>query len=154
MLSITSDYALRAVLLLGRAYGGRPLRADEIADATGAPRNYLAKTLNALAKAGVVTSARGPQGGFALAVAPSALSVARVVDCFDEPRPQTRCLLGTGPCDAARACAAHHRWTAVTAARREPLATTTVADLIGDRAPAADAASLPTLDGDAVSAAA
>jgi Rrf2 family transcriptional regulator, iron-sulfur cluster assembly transcription factor len=113
MLSATSDYAVRAVLVLARSYGHRPLRADELADATAAPRNYLAKTLNALAKAGIVTSARGPQGGFSLAVAPDALTLARVVDCFDEPRPQTRCLLGTAPCDAAHACAAHHRWAAV-----------------------------------------
>jgi Rrf2 family transcriptional regulator, iron-sulfur cluster assembly transcription factor len=152
--STTSDYALRAILVLARAYGVRRMRADEIADAIAAPRNYLGKTLNALAKAGLLTSTRGPQGGFALAVAPEALSVARVIDCFDEPVPQTRCLLGTAPCDRARPCAAHHRWTALTAARREPLATTTVADLLGVRAPAAPAASLPLPDGDVVTAAA
>ena len=53
MLSCTADYALRAILVLARTGSDRPLRADEIADATGAPRNYLAKTLNALAKAGL-----------------------------------------------------------------------------------------------------
>ena len=131
MLSNTADYALRAMLVLARAHGRRPVRADEIADATGAPRNYLAKTLNALAKAGLVVSARGPLGGFTLAAAPAAVTVAQVVDCFDEPRPHTRCLLGTGPCDAAHACAAHRRWTSVLAARRAPLATTTLADLLG-----------------------
>jgi Rrf2 family protein len=136
MLSTTSDYALRAILVLARRHGGRPVRADEIADATGAPRNYLAKTLNALAKAGVVTSARGPLGGFALAVEPEALTLARVVDCFDEPQPRTRCMLGTGPCDPDHPCAAHHGWTAITAARREPLAKTTIADLLGGRVPA------------------
>jgi Rrf2 family iron-sulfur cluster assembly transcriptional regulator len=133
VLSSTSDYALRAVLVLARGYGRRPLRADEIADATGAPRNYLAKTLNALAKTGLVTSARGPQGGFALAVAPETLTLARVIDCFDEPRPQTRCLLGTAPCDPHRPCAAHQCWTAIKAARRAPLASTTVADLLAGR---------------------
>ena len=106
------------------------MRADEIADATGAPRNYMAKTLNALAKAGIVTSARGPLGGFTLACAPDALSIARVIDCFDEARPQRRCLLGNAPCDARHPCAAHGRWTAITDARRAPYADTTVADLI------------------------
>jgi Rrf2 family protein len=156
VLSATSDYALRAVLVLARAYGRRPVRADEVAAATGAPRNYLAKTLNALTKAGLVTSARGPQGGFALAVAPEALSLADVVGVFDEPRPQTRCLLGTAPCDPARPCAAHHCWTAITAARRAPLATTTVADLLAGRTPpAARAAADPDFPaGDAAATAA
>ena len=138
MLSHTSDYALRAALLLARHHGRRPLRAEEIADAIGAPRNYLAKTLNALAKAGIVNSARGPMGGFTLAAAPAELTLARVIDCFDEPRPQTRCMLGAAPCDRAHPCAAHHHWTTITAARREPLATTTLADMLRtEPAPAA-----------------
>jgi len=141
--STTSDYALRAILVLARAYGVRRMRADEIADAIAAPRNYLGKTLNALAKAGLLTSTRGPQGGFALAMAPEALSVARVIDCFDEPVPQTRCLLGTAPCDRARPCAAHHRWTAIANARRAPLATTTVGDLLAGRAPTGAACAAP-----------
>ena len=130
MLSSTSDYALRAVLFLARDGEGRSRRADEIAEATAAPRNYLAKTLNALAKAGIVSSARGPQGGFTLACDPATLTIARVVDCFDEPRPQSRCMLGTAPCDPAHPCAAHGRWTAVKHERRQPLATTTIADLL------------------------
>ena len=140
MLSATSDYALRAVLLLARSRDDRPMRADEIADATGAPRNYLAKTLNAMAKAGIVTSARGPQGGFMLAVAPAALPIARIVDLFEEPRPRGTCLLGARPCNPLRPCAAHCRWTAVTDARREPLMTTTVADLLADDIPRDDVA--------------
>jgi len=130
MLSSTSDYALRAILVLAQAEPGRPMRADEIARATGAPANYLAKTLNALAKAGIVTSARGPLGGFTLAVAADELTIARIVDCFDEPRPSTQCLLGTGPCDGRHPCLAHARWTAVQQTRRAALADTTVADLV------------------------
>jgi Rrf2 family iron-sulfur cluster assembly transcriptional regulator len=131
MLSSTSDYALRAILVLARATDERPLRADEIARATGSPANYLAKTLNALAKAGLVTSTRGPFGGFVLAVPPGELTLARIIDCFDEPRPQTRCLLGNAPCDPRHPCTAHQRWTAVNNTRRAALADTTVADLLG-----------------------
>ena len=121
MLSQTSDYALRAVLVLAREYEHRSLRAEEIAGATGAPANYMSKTLNALTKAGVLKSARGPMGGFSLAIDPRILTIARVVDCFERRKPQTRCILGTGPCDAANPCAAHHRWTAINGARRAPL---------------------------------
>lgn len=130
MLSATSDHAIRAILVLAREYGQQPVRADEIADAIGAPRNYLAKTLNALAKEGLVTSARGPLGGFTLAVAPDQLTLARVIDCFDEPRPHTRCMLGNTPCDPQRPCVVHDRWTDITLARRAPLRTTTVAQLL------------------------
>ena len=131
MLSSTADYALRAILVLARASDERPLRADEIARATGSPANYLAKTLNALAKAGLVTSTRGPFGGFVLAIPAAELTLAHIIDCFDEPRPQTRCLLGSAPCDPRRPCTAHQRWTAIRNTRRAALADTTVADLLG-----------------------
>ena len=135
MLSSTSDYALRAILVLAQATDRRPLRADQIARATASPANYLAKTLNALAKAGLVNSTRGPFGGFVLAIPAAELSLARIIDCFDEPRPQTRCLLGSAPCDPRRPCTAHERWTAVKATRRAALANTTVADLVVSTAP-------------------
>lgn len=130
MLSATADHAIRAMLVLARTR--RVMRADEIAAATGAPQNYMSKTLNALAKAGLVTSARGPAGGFALTVPSASITLARIVDLFDTPRLQTRCMLGTAPCDPTRPCAAHDSWTRIMRARREPLVTTTIADLVGD----------------------
>jgi Rrf2 family protein len=130
MLSTTADYALRAILVLARNVEERSLRADEIADAMGAPRNYMAKTLNALAKAGVVTSARGPLGGFCLARSAAGLTIAEVVDLFEERRPPRHCLLDNRPCDQQHPCNAHHRWADITAARRAPFASTTVADLL------------------------
>ena len=131
MLSSTADYALRAVLFLGASYGKDPVRADEIANATGAPHNYLAKTLNALAKSGVVASSRGPAGGFTLAVDPADLVLARIIDLFDEPKPHSQCLLGIKPCDPQSPCAAHARWTEIVRGARAPLTSTTVADLLG-----------------------
>lgn len=130
MLSSTADYALRAILVLALEREAPLLRAEEIAARIGAPRQYLAKTLHALARAGLVTSTRGPLGGFALAVAPESLTLARVVDLFDEPRPSGTCLLGNKPCDVAHPCVAHRRWTAIRADQRAPLANTTIADLL------------------------
>jgi Rrf2 family protein len=129
MISHTSDYAIRAVLTLAST-PDRPLRADQIAAATGAPRNYLGKTLNSLVKAGVLRSARGPQGGFTLAIPADRLTIARVIDCFVDPRPHTRCLLGNRPCDGTKPCAAHRTWESINNERRLPLARTTVAALL------------------------
>ena len=143
MLSITADHALRAVLMLARIPADHSMRADAVAEAIGAPRNYLAKTLNALAKAGIVHSARGPSGGFSLAVAPRDLTVARVTQLFDE-RPRTGvCLLSKRACDAMNPCAAHNTWTAITASALEAIEATTIADLLGENGTgSADAAPL------------
>jgi Rrf2 family protein len=131
MLSLTADYALRAILTLARDANRGAIRSDAIADAIGAPRNYLSKTMHALARAGIVTSARGPLGGFVLAIDPKELSVAQIADVFSEPRPHPKCLLGAGPCDHTAPCVAHLRWSALNGVTRDALSTTSVADLLG-----------------------
>jgi Rrf2 family protein len=134
MLSRTADYAVRATVLLARHHGERLVSAEEIASVVGAPRNYMAKTLNALVRAGVLASTRGPGGGFTLAIPPDALSVAAVIDVFADTRPVvSRCLLENRPCDPEAPCAAPRRWMTITRIARDPLATTTIGDLCGPR---------------------
>lgn len=129
VLSRTADYALRAILVLARR-GARPLAAESIAELTGSPPNYTSKTLNALTRAGLLRSMRGPTGGFVLAVPPEQISVARIAEVFAEAVHVPHCLLGTGPCNPESPCAAHAHWTRLTQAAREPLLATTVADLL------------------------
>lgn len=133
MVSHTADYALRAVLLLARAPQGSALRAYEIADATGAPRNYIAKVLSAIAKSGLVSSTRGPSGGFTLALPAADITLARIVDLFDNAPLNPRCMLGSQHCDPSHPCRAHSAWHAVTDARRLPLTSTSIADLLDGR---------------------
>ena len=129
----TAEYAVRASVLLARHYGERLVSADEIASVLGAPRNYLSKTLNALVRSGVLTSMRGPHGGFALAKPPEQLSVAEVIDVFGDAEPKAaRCGLEDRACDALFPCAAHRRWSTITRLAREPLVATTIAELCGN----------------------
>jgi Rrf2 family transcriptional regulator, iron-sulfur cluster assembly transcription factor len=132
MLSQTAEYALRATLFLARVPDGRPVAAEAIAKALGAPPNYLSKTLHALAKAGLVEGVRGPNGGFRLVVPAAELTVAQVVETFDERDARPMCLLGGRRCNTDDPCDAHVRWLAITRATREPLSTTTIADLLQD----------------------
>ena len=132
--SRSADYALRALLVLAReGRAGRFLGAKEVADAIGAPRNYMGKVLNALAKAGLLSSSRGPAGGFRLAKEPESISVGVVADLFGSLASNPRCLNGNAACNPARPCAAHRLWVDVLAAQRAPLDSTTVADLVDRR---------------------
>ena len=133
MLTRTAEYAVRAVVLLARHYGERLVSADEIASRLGAPRNYLSKTLNALTHRGILTSARGPGGGYALAIAPNALSVAAIADVFADAKPGgARCLLDDSLCDPTHPCSAHRRWTEIALNAREPLLRTAIGELCAD----------------------
>jgi Rrf2 family protein len=135
LLSVTAEYALRAVLVLARN-ASRPMRADEVAAVIGAPRNYLAKTLNSLAKAGIASSMRGPLGGFALAVSSDSLTVADIASVFDARKPERMCLLRDRSCDPTDPCSAHAPWSNVSQSARDAM-TMTIATLLGE--PAEDA---------------
>lgn len=135
MLTKTADYALRALLVLARHGRGRWLPADTIAELTGTPPNYTSKTLYALARAGMLRSMRGPTGGFALAMDAAEITIASIADVFAEPATTPACLLGARPCNSEHPCAAHDQWVRMTTAAREPLRTTTVADLLVDAEP-------------------
>lgn len=130
MLSQTGVYALQAVLRLAENGNGRT-PASALADELGIPRNYLAKVLQRLARAGMLRSARGPRGGYALTSPPALLTVAQVVAPFEDFGTPTSCLLG-GPCDPADPCAAHARRSAWTDAALKILNQTTLADLLSD----------------------
>jgi Rrf2 family transcriptional regulator, iron-sulfur cluster assembly transcription factor len=132
MLSQTSEHALRAALYLAQQTAGTLVTADTIAGALGAPRNYMAKTLNALAKHGIVVSLRGPTGGFRLAVPPEELSLAAIIEPFEDIRTNPICMLGGRPCTDAAPCRAHAQWKAVAEEALRPLRTTMVADLLGE----------------------
>jgi Rrf2 family transcriptional regulator, iron-sulfur cluster assembly transcription factor len=134
MLSQTAEYAVRAALYLaGAGDTGRPVPAEAIATALGAPVNYMSKTLHQLARAGLVEGLRGPTGGFRLAVPAAELTVGQIVETFDTPAAKPMCLLGDRPCDERRPCDAHHRWTEMTQAMQAPLDETTIADLLRKR---------------------
>lgn len=149
MLSATAEHAVRAVLLLARHDGAKALSADAIAAELGAPRNYLAKTLNALAKAGVVHSARGAAGGFTLAIPATELTLARIISPFDDHARTPSCLLRNHACDAQNPCAVHTRWNAMVGHTAARFAQTTIAELLADTNGALSFSSLPRPAADA-----
>lgn len=129
LLPQTAEYALRAVLHIAAHPPGQSVRVNQIADAIDVPRNYLAKTLHRLTQEGVLRSSRGPTGGFRLAVAPDALTLARIVSPFAEMTGR-RCLMGNRPCGDATACAIHARWKPVAHHMDAFFGATTVAELL------------------------
>ncbi|MFQ5745628.1 MAG: RrF2 family transcriptional regulator [Gemmatimonadota bacterium] len=136
MISRTAEYALRAVLYLARRETGESVRTTEMAGETGVPANYLSKILHRLGRRSIVTSERGPHGGFRLARPAGEISLAEVIEPFGIPSETVGCLLGRAECSDSDPCSAHKRWKAVNATVRCFFDDTSVADLLEKRNPA------------------
>ncbi|RBY89466.1 transcriptional regulator [Blastococcus sp. TF02A-30] len=72
------DYAVRAALELAAA-APDALTSDRIAAAQGIPARFLQAILGDLQKARLVTSQRGREGGYRLALPASEISIARIM---------------------------------------------------------------------------
>ena len=100
MLSKKGLYAVRALVVLTRAYPGG-VTTKAIGSAQRLPRKFLEAILTELGRAGVTTSTRGRDGGHRLAREPGRISLAEVVRAMDGPLALMPCASVTGyrPCD-------------------------------------------------------
>ncbi len=130
MISITAQYALRAVVFLTKYENGFVSRA-EIAESTFVPHDYLLKVLNELDKAGIVESRRGPGGGYRLSKPPEKITTLEVVLSVDEIPRIEQCPLGLA--SHQRLCPLHQLLDNASKMVEDSFRQTSVADLVLDR---------------------
>jgi Rrf2 family transcriptional regulator, nitric oxide-sensitive transcriptional repressor len=127
--SSTAEYALRAVVYLATAREGLS-SSQTIAAATRVPPGYISKILSDLGDAGLVTSRRGPGGGFSLARDPERISVLDVVNAVDPIRRIEVCPLGI-PSHGRNLCRLHRKLDDTIAIVEEALRSASITDMTG-----------------------
>jgi len=106
MLKLTkkADYALMAMKHLAEHSSGSSRSAKDVADAFGIPPEALAKILQRLAKAGLLHSQHGINGGYMLARPAHTISAFEVIQAIDGPLFITSCVTVRGECDQTDRC--------------------------------------------------
>jgi Rrf2 family protein len=113
MLRLTkkADYGLMALKYLAEQTGPGSIgdasgahSAKDIAEAYHIPPQLLAKILQTLAKAGLLVSHAGTNGGYALARSAAAITAFEVIRAIDGPLFITSCITIHGTCDLAGHC--------------------------------------------------
>ena len=127
--SSACEYAIRALTHLSRRPPGDRARLDEIAEEGDLPAPYLGKILKELVAEGLLTSARGPGGGYALAYPPAEITLMDVKDTIDGTRDLERCAVGLDPCSDETPCPLHDTFKPIREAIRAYLEETTLEDL-------------------------
>lgn len=83
-LSLKVEYACQVLAQLGYSVNTPELpHIDDLAKAESIPSNYLVQILNELRTAGLITSRRGKQGGYALARAPGEISLYDIMQAVE-----------------------------------------------------------------------
>ena len=135
-LSSGVEWAMHCCLVLSQV--DAPLPASRLAEFHGVSPTYLAKHLQALARAGLVRSTQGQVGGYELTRGADAITMLDVVRAIDGDEPAFRCTeirrrgpLGAPPERCRTPCGIHAAMAAAETAWRDSLAAVSIADLAG-----------------------
>lgn len=108
MFSKSCKYAIRAVLYMAaHSTTEQRLGVKEISEALDVPRPFLAKLLQQLSRNNLVSSIKGPHGGFFLNEKNRNEPLRKVVECIDGPEVFSACILGLPVCSSENPCPLH-----------------------------------------------
>lgn len=130
MFSQTVEYALRAMTFLG-SRSSASTTTEVIARQTQVPAGYLAKVMRDLVVAQLVTSQRGPNGGFVLARPPEQITVLDIVNAVDPIQRIRSCPAGNP--FHIKLCSLHARLDAAMALIESELRKTSLAQVVEDQ---------------------
>jgi len=111
MLSRSCEYALKSILYITKhSKNLERVGAKSISDNLGIPYHFAAKILQVLSKADIISSQKGPNGGFYLTEDNLKHSLADVVRAIDGNGIFVNCILGLKTCSAVRPCPLHYEF--------------------------------------------
>lgn len=136
-LSRLTDYAVVALYELS-CDDSAQLSAQALSKSTALSEPTVAKVLKLLARARIVRSQRGHQGGYSLARSPKAISLHDIITAIEGPVSLTACVEFGEGCDMQGECRIFGKWERVNHAVSQTLEEITLAELIEDFSPIPD----------------
>lgn len=109
-LTTKGRYAVTAMLDLALNQGVGPISLSDISSRQEISLSYLEQLFSKLRKSGLVTSVRGPGGGYRIEKSLTEICVAEIIDAVDERVDATNCR-GKGDCQEGVRCLTHDLWS-------------------------------------------
>jgi len=111
-LTTKGRFAVTAMLDLAMNENGRPVTLADISERQSISLSYLEQLFSRLRQGGLVTSVRGPGGGYRVALALEDVSVSSIIRAVDEQIDATQCG-GNENCKDEKRCMTHDLWTSL-----------------------------------------
>lgn len=128
-LTTKGRYAVTAMLDLALNARQVPVSLADISERQGISLSYLEQLFAKLRRNELVSSVRGPGGGYQLAREAADIQIVQVIDAVDESVDATRCK-GKGDCQGGETCLTHYLWCELSEQIHEFLSGISLADLV------------------------
>ena len=115
LISKTCQYAIRALIYINRKSQNNEgtTGIKEVAKGINSPEHFTAKILQSLAKHKLVSSIKGPGGGFFASEDTHSTTVHKIIEAIEGPHVCEQCLLGLPNCSDDKPCPAHFQYKTV-----------------------------------------
>lgn len=134
-LTRAADYGVRVMIHLAGLQMETRVSLPALAEAADAPESFLSKVLQALARAGLISSRRGQSGGFQISPRGRAASMLEVIEAIDGPIYLNVCVVSGRSCHRKAHCPAHPVWEQAQTAMLDVLSGALIADLASGAQP-------------------
>ncbi len=130
MFSKACEYGIRAVIYIwSQSKKGNKLGVKDICKEIDAPEYFTAKILQSLAKQDIVSSTKGPNGGFYISKEQENIHLMDLVVAIDGDKLFNGCGLGLKQCSETNPCPIHHGYKEIREGLARLLKTKTLRDL-------------------------
>ena len=128
-------YAVRGMLYVAMMQNvKRYVQVEEIATKLAVPRHFMGKIMKMLVKERLLTSSKGPSGGFTIHESSLATTLVRIAEITEGPDFFRQCVLKVKECNSSNPCPMHSRIEVIKLGLKSVLSETAIADLLnGDR---------------------
>ena len=133
-LTTKGRFAVTAMLDVAMNHQHGPVTLAGVSERQGISLSYLEQLFGKLRKRNLVTSVRGPGGGYHLGRDVSAISVANIIRAVDEVLDATQCG-GKTNCHEEHICMTHNLWANLNSRMYDYLSSVTLADLVNEQRP-------------------
>lgn len=128
-LTTKGRFAVTAMVDLAMRQSRGPVTLAAISERQHISLSYLEQLFGKLRRRNLVSSVRGPGGGYNLAQPAAKVSVADIVTAVDEPLDATQCG-GKENCADDKRCMTHDLWATLNTKMHEYLSSVSLADLV------------------------
>jgi len=137
MLSNTCKYAIRSMIYLANhAQNGKKIGIKKITEDLNIPAPFLGKIMQKLARKNILSSIKGPHGGFALGKKAEEISLYEIIVQIDGEEYFNNCIIRLEPCscftEEISTCPIHKRFSSVRSELVAFYQNTSLADIVDD----------------------
>lgn len=131
-LTTKGRFAVTAMMDIALQEGVRPVALSDISERQNISLSYLEQLFGKLRRRALVTSVRGPGGGYRISQPTETITVGEIIRAVDETVDATQCG-GLKNCKDDKECITHELWTGLNEHIFDYMDTVKLADLVEKR---------------------